>query len=260
MFQQVEIFRAPFLPAGTKIEFSRETSRVKLYLDDLSRVVPRLAKLRSCEVIVVIDRDQGIKEFVVLLREVRHSDLFSSTLREPLFLGKSAFLSEVDEVKDSIAKLRPLISSALSAGITAASARELFEANSPEATIRGLFFRRRGLHVLSGYTRPPDTSTYALFAQGVPATIRACVASIQKRRVRLVDVFLVDHSRSSLLGVDVASKIWLTGISDKMHSDEALTLFRHSQSGKQLQLDVVLAFDLAGGHVHCAEFRRIGDN
>jgi hypothetical protein len=94
----------------------------------------------------------------------------------------------------------------------------------------------------------------------VPATIRACVASIQKRRVRLVDASLVDHSRPSLLGVDIASKIWLTGISDKMHSDEALTLFRYSQSSKQLQLDVVLAFDLAGGHVHCAEFRRIAEN
>ncbi len=257
MLQEVEIFRAPFLPPGTKMEFSRETSRVKLYLDDLSRVVPRLAKLRACEMVVVIDRDQGTKEFVVLLREVKHFDLFSSASSAPIFTRKSGFLSEVDEVKDSIAKLRPLISSALSAGITATSARELFEANSPEATIRGLFFRRRGLHVLSGYSRPPDTSTYSLFAQGVPTTIRACVASIQKRRVRLVDVSLVDQSRSALIGVDIASRIWLTGISDKMHSDEALTLFRHSQSGKQLQLDVVLAFDLAGGHVHCAEFRRI---
>ena len=79
MLQEVEIFRAPFLPAGTKMEFSRETSRVKLYLDDLSRVVPRLAKLRACEMVVVIDRDQGTKEFVVLLREVKHFDLFSST-------------------------------------------------------------------------------------------------------------------------------------------------------------------------------------
>jgi hypothetical protein len=256
MSEAIEVFRAPFLPSDVNIEFEREIARVDLYLAELCKIMPLVTKLQACEVVPLLDRTKDTTDFVVLLRELRIVDLFSSIHRSHLFSSCYAFRNEVTAVRQAVANLPPLIASSLSAGITAASARELGEADDPATTIRRLFLRRRGLHVLSGYPRPPDTSTFPLFAHGVPATIRACVASIHMRRVKLSDVSLIGALNTELEGVELARSIWLTNIGVESSDHDALLLFRNCQNGKAIELEVVLAFDLAGGHIHSAEFRR----
>lgn len=259
MIPSIEVFRAPFLPLGTRMEFKRELSRVDLYLAELEKIVPQLKKLRACEVVLWRDYSKDTIDFVVGLREIRLADLFSSIRNLPLRSGGNAFEIEVAEVQRAIANLPPLIASSLSAGVTAITARELVDSDDPAATIRQLLLRRHGLHVLSGYSRPPDTSTYPLFAQGVPATISACIDSIHKRRVKLTQTCLVSDAPATLEGVELPRSLWLTNINAESSEGDVLLLFKHCQSGKAIELEVVLTFDLAGGQAHSAEFRRIID-
>jgi hypothetical protein len=259
MLQGIDVFRAPFLPPKTTLEFQKEVARVALYLSQLQKIVPQLKRLQACEIVPVLDRTSEPIQLIFYLRAHRHSDLFTPLSLSPFSPGNDAFLSEVAEVKRDIAYMPTLIASSLSAGITAATAREFDKFESPEATIRSLFSRTRGLHVLSGYSAPKDMSTFPLFAQGVPATICATVFSIFKRRVKLTDVSFVCDRPASLAGVDLSNNIWLTNIGVETSDNDALLLFRHSQDGKSIRLEVVLTLDFAGGQIHSAELRRIFD-
>lgn len=257
MLEDVEVYRAPFLPPKTTLEFQKEVARVGVYLSQLLQIVPRMKRLQACKIVPLVDRNSEPVQLVVYLREHRHRDLFASLSCSPFSTGNDAFLSEVAEVKRAIAYIPTLIASSLSVGITAATARDLDNSDNPAATIRHLFTRTRGLHVLSGYSAPPDTSTFPLFAQGVPATICATVSSIVKRRVKLTDVSFVGDRPAVLAGANLARRMWLTDIGNELSDRDALALYRYCQSGKQVQLGVVLTFDFAAGHIHSGELRRV---